>query len=58
MDTPIYTMSDLNGSFHFTQLDPGKYQISVWHKSFGSIEREIEITSGKTLTLPIELQQK
>ena len=57
MDTPIYALSDLNGSFHFPELKPGKYDLSIWHKSFGSIEKEIEIVPGKSLNLPFELQQ-
>src|SRR6202162_1036290 len=55
LDTPIYSLSDLNGSFHFTELNSGKYDLSIWHKSFGSIEKEIEIVPGKSLNLPFEL---
>jgi hypothetical protein len=58
LDTPIYVLSDSNGSFHFQNLESGKYSISIWHKSFGSIEKEIEIVPGKRLNLPFELQQK
>jgi hypothetical protein len=57
MDTPIYTLTDLNGSFHIPELEPGKYELSIWHKSFGTIEKEIEIVPGKSLNLPFELQQ-
>jgi hypothetical protein len=58
LDTPFYTLSDLNGSFHLPDLDPGKYTLSIWHKSFGSIEKEIEVAPGKSLNLNFELQQK
>jgi hypothetical protein len=58
VDTPIYALSDQNGSFHFSDLNPGKYSLSIWHKSFGSIEKEIEIVPGKMLNLAFELEQK
>jgi hypothetical protein len=58
LDTPIYALSDLNGSYHFSDLDPGKYFLSIWHKSFGSIEKEIEIPPGESLNLVFELEQK
>jgi hypothetical protein len=57
LDTPIYTLSDLNGSFHLPKLDPGKYNLSIWHKAFGSIEKEIDIPPGKRLNLIFELEQ-
>ena len=58
LDTPIYALSDQNGSFHFSDLNPGIYYLSIWHKSFGSIEKEIEIVPGKMLNLAFELEQK
>ncbi|MBI3605371.1 MAG: hypothetical protein HY202_05025 [Nitrospirae bacterium] len=57
LDTPVYTLSDLNGSFHLPELDPGKYNLSIWHKAFGSIEKEIEIPPGKKLDFTFELEQ-
>ncbi|MBI1824682.1 MAG: carboxypeptidase regulatory-like domain-containing protein [Nitrospirae bacterium] len=58
LDTPNYLLSDLDGSFRFQTLDPGKYRLSIWHKSFGSIEKDIEVPSGRNLTLNFELEQK
>lgn len=56
-DTPLYSFSDQNGKFHFPEIEPGKYILSIWHKSFGPIEEEIEIIPGKTLTRFYELKQ-
>jgi hypothetical protein len=57
LDTPIYTFSDLNGFFHFPEIDLGKYKVLIWHKGFGSIEKEIEILPGKSLNLIFGLEQ-
>jgi hypothetical protein len=58
LDTPIYTVSDINGSFHFPEMDPGKYAVSIWHKGFGVVEKEIEILPGKSLHLVFGLEQR
>lgn len=57
LDTPIYTLSDLNGSFHLPELDSGKYNLSIWHKAFMPIEKEIEIPPGKILNFTFKLEQ-
>lgn len=57
LDTPIYTLSDLNGSFHLPELDPGIYNLSIWHNGFLPIEKEIEIAPGKNLNLKFEFEQ-
>lgn len=57
LDTPFYTLSDINGSFHFPKMDPGKYNVSIWHKGFGVIEKEIEILPGKSLNIIFGLEQ-
>ncbi|MBI3593700.1 MAG: hypothetical protein HY200_01955 [Nitrospirae bacterium] len=58
LDTPNYLHSDYNGSFRFPELDPGQYSLAIWHKAFGSIEKEIEVPPGKVLNLDFELNQK
>ena len=51
MDTPYYVLSDHDGSFQLPEIEPGKYLLSIWHESFGSMEKEIEIAPGRTLNL-------
>lgn len=56
-DTPIYTFTDLNGSFKISSLKPGKYLMKVLHKSLKSVEKEIEILPAKKLNLSLELEK-
>ncbi len=56
-DTPLYTFTDLNGSFQMTSLKPGKYLIKVWHKSLKQVEKEIEILPGQNFNLSLELEK-
>jgi len=55
-DSPNYSLSDGNGEFHFNNLEPGIYQVSIWHKVLGSMEEEIQIESGKALVRSYLLQ--
>lgn len=55
IDSPIYTLTDHNGSFKFPEINPGKYILSVWHPSLKSIEKEIEISQDQNLDISIDL---
>ncbi len=57
MDTPYYALSDHDGSFQLPDIEPGKYLLSIWHESFGSLEKEIEIVPGITLNLTFEFDK-
>ena len=57
MDTPYYVLSDQDGSFHLPEIEPGKYLLSIWHESFGSMEKAIEIVPGKTLNLSFAFEK-
>ena len=53
----VDALSDQNGHFNLPEIEPGKYILSIWHKSFGTLEDEIEILSGKTLNCSYLLEQ-
>ncbi|MHB8482637.1 MAG: carboxypeptidase regulatory-like domain-containing protein [Nitrospiria bacterium] len=57
MDTPYYVLSDHEGSFQVPEIEAGKYLLSIWHESFGSLEKEIEIVPGRTLNLSFEFKK-
>jgi hypothetical protein len=57
MDTPYYVLSDHDGSFQLPEIEPGKYLLSIWHESFGSLEKEIEIAPGRTLNLSFAFEK-
>jgi len=57
MDTPYYVLSDQDGYFQVPEIEPGKYLLSIWHESFGSMEKEIEIAPGRTLNLSFAFEK-
>jgi hypothetical protein len=57
LDTPYYILSDHDGSFQLPEIEPGKYLLSIWHESFGTMEKEIEIAPGKTLNLSFAFEK-
>jgi len=48
----VTTGSDASGSFTFTELDPGRYNLALWKEGWGVRYRfELEISKGGTLDL-------
>ena len=49
LDTPYFTMSDVDGRFRLSGLPPGHYTLKAWLSSKATLERPVELTSGSTL---------
>lgn len=56
LDSPLYTLSDSNGHFYFSDIEPGKYLLSIWHRGFEAIVKDIDIPPGKTLEQNFNLE--
>lgn len=57
VDNPYFAVSDASGAFEIKDIPPGKYTLVVNQEATGPSTREVEVTAGKTLDLPIELKK-
>ena len=53
--TPYRAVSEPDGSFAIFGVPPGRYQLHVWRRLAAPVEREILITSGRTVEVEIQL---
>lgn len=50
--TPYFAVTGDDGSFALPELPPGRYTITAWHETLGTLSQEIEIkSSGEPQTL-------
>jgi Carboxypeptidase regulatory-like domain len=57
VDNPYHAMTDDNGGFEISDIPPGKYSLVVNQEYTGTTTMDVEITSGKTTDLMIELKK-
>jgi hypothetical protein len=50
------TTSGAQGDFRFLNLDPGTYKLSVALSGFGTVNREVNVTSGQNVNLAFGLK--
>jgi len=50
-----YVRPDENGAFAFSAIPPGNYQVVVWHRSAGFFRKPIQISSGTTAKVSVEI---
>ena len=50
-DHPYASATDNHGSCTLEDVPPGKYTLRAWHETLGEQTREIEITTGDTVTV-------
>jgi plastocyanin len=53
-----FAVTDADGSFKLPDLPPGKYTITVWHESFGTESRQIEVGGNDTKDVNFVLKVK
>ena len=53
-----FAVTDTDGSFKLPDLPPGKYTITVWHESFGTVSQQIELGGSETKNMDFVLKVK
>ena len=53
-DHPYYTVTQANGDFRLMGLPPGRQQITVWHESLGTFQREVMVPAQGEISLTLE----
>jgi len=50
------TQSGIQGDFRFLNLDPGTYKVAVTMKGFGTVTREVVVTTGQNVNLAFAMK--
>jgi plastocyanin len=54
---PYYALTAEDGSFEITDVPPGKYTLIANQAYTGPVEMEVEVASGQTADVPVELAE-
>ena len=52
---PWYTRPSNNGTFSFSKLPAGTYEVVVWHKSAGLFRKQIQVSDGSVTKVSMEI---
>jgi plastocyanin len=50
-----YARPDANGTFTFSGISSGTYEVVVWHKSAGTFSKRIQVSQDKTAKVSMEI---
>ena len=56
--TPWFTQPGADGEFHLANVPPGRYVLHVWHERGGEASRPIEVESGGSARVAVELDAR
>jgi len=51
LKNPYYGITAADGAFSIDQIPAGKYKVTVWHSSLGTVTRDVEIPAGGSAEL-------
>jgi plastocyanin len=51
LKTSHFAVTGANGLYRLPNLPPGKYTVTAWHESLGTLSQEITVTNGETTSL-------
>ena len=46
VENPYYSIVGREGRYEIGDIPPGKYKVTAWHPVLGSVEKEVQISSG------------
>jgi len=58
LDHPYFSVTSETGGYGIVNLPPGRFQISVWHERYATVEREVEVPSGGDVRLDFFLDAR
>ena len=47
-DNPYFAISGKDGAFTIPEVPPGKYKLTAWHETLGTMSRKIKVGNGVT----------
>ena len=51
---PYYTVTEANGDFRLVGVPPGRHQVTVWHETLGTLQREVTVPAQGDVSLTLE----
>jgi hypothetical protein len=51
LKTGHFAVTGQDGAFRLPDLPPGKYTVTVWHETYGTLHQELSVTNGENRTL-------
>lgn len=54
---PYFAVTDSRGTFKITDVPPGIYRLSTWHEAFGTMTKEVTVTTGGDTKVSFELRR-
>ena len=57
-DNAYYSITDSTGSFKLTDVPPGTYTVTVWHKTLGKLSKTVNVKPKENVTVAFELATK
>lgn len=58
VDNPYYVLTDQSGTFEIKDIPPGKYKLVANQEASSPITLDVEVKSGETVDVPIELKSR
>jgi plastocyanin len=58
LKTNHFSLTGDDGTFVLTDLHPGHYTVTAWHESYGTQNKEINVTAGESLSLDFNFSAK
>jgi hypothetical protein len=58
MDHPFYSITDKDGIFLISGLEPGTYEVEFWHEKLGTRTETVTIEGEETKTVDFTFTRK
>jgi plastocyanin len=58
LPTTAFAVTDESGSFTIADVPPGKHTVRLWHERLGDREQQIDVASGHTASLDLQLSPR
>jgi plastocyanin len=58
LPTTAFAVTDDSGSFTIAGVPPGKHKVRLWHERLGDREQDVEVASGQTASLDVQLSPR
>jgi plastocyanin len=58
LPTTAFAVTDEGGSYTIAGVPPGKYRLRLWHERLGDREQQVEVSTGRTAAVDVQLSPR
>ncbi|HXO22116.1 MAG TPA: carboxypeptidase regulatory-like domain-containing protein [Thermoanaerobaculia bacterium] len=58
LDHPFFAVTNEDGTFTIPKLPAGKYTLEAWHEYLGTVDQDVTVTPGQTVTANFDFKPK